>query len=103
MKYFIQNSLGLIKFCQIQGKIPRETTSLAGPPKAWEPVKLSCGQPEGRNPKQVCVVARVTRKLQGPSLEMSLKVLQTEMILDLSQLRNSLKLPELEMDYSESP
>lgn len=102
MKYFDLNRLGLIKFCQIQGKIPTETVFLAGLPKSWELCKLQYGQPEGKSPKWVCVMARDAGKLQGPPVEVSLDMLQTEMSLDLSQLGNSLKLLELVTGYGDS-
>jgi len=48
-------------------------------------------------------MARDAGKLQGPPVEMSLDVFLTEMSLDLSQLGNSLKLPELVTECGESP
>lgn len=102
MKYFTLNSLSLIKFCQIQGKIPTETVILASLPKSWELCKLQNGQPEGRSPKWDCVMARDAGKFQGPPVEVGLDMLQTEMSLDLSQLGNSLKLLELVTECGES-
>lgn len=75
---------------------------LAGLPKSWELCKLQNGQPEGRSPKWVCIMARDAGKLQGPPVEVSLDMLQTEMSLDLSQLGNSLKLLELVTESGES-
>lgn len=75
---------------------------LAGLPKSWELCELQNGQPEGRSPKWVCVMAGDAGKLQGPPVEVSLDVIQTEMSLDLSQLGNSLKLLELVTECGES-
>lgn len=75
---------------------------LAALPQSWELCKLQYGQPEGRSPKWVCIMVRDAGKLQGPPVEMNLDTIQTEMSLDLSQLGNSLKLPELVTGCGES-